>query len=547
MDLTVLAKRRANELAALLASGCERIGITGAPGTGKSTLSETITGLPVVHADDVLALPDGTKRAWDDIGPAVCELCPSGKLLVEGTEVPQAVRSGLRLDLLYVLTEPCEHQEPAHLHLWASMLTVLKQVTESNPGLRIIYEGDSQNASNSVITLDSSNWEDTPQGGIKLKSVELSKADVFAYARNGAVVYEYRSPDGLKDPAAIASLEGATVTLSGHTFVTPTNFKPLVVGHVQNVQWDESRQALIGDVIINDGETVEKIKRGELCEVSCGYANRYVAKLGKSPSGKTFERIQTEFVFNHLALGPAGWSRQGTVFTLDADDTTCPSGEENTMFKAAQKSNASADAPATAPVSELKPEEKKPEASADAPVTPPAPDAAPAAAAAPDPAVIQQLVAAFPEIQAMLADYRVYKEAQAQETAGEQLQVPEVKTIDAKDVDALVAETVALHTEASKVLGAEYVTTGKSKRQILTDVVLSADSKFTVPADDSALEAAYRMSLAVLSERAQHKQGGADRMRSQLVTVTTDSNGEPPRAPVMDRVYESNRRKKRAS
>lgn len=538
MDLTVLAKRRANELAALIADGCERIGITGAPGTGKSFTAKTVGVDPTIHADDVLVLPDGRKRAWDEIGPAVCDLCPSGKMLVEGTEVPQALRAGLKVDVLYILTEPCEHQEPAHLHLWASMLTVLKQVTESNTGLRIIYEGEAQNALNSVVSLDSSNWEDTSQGGIKLKGVELSKADVFPYARNGAVVYEYRSPDGLKDPAAIATLEGATVTLSSHTFVTADNFKPLVVGHVQNVQWDEERQSLIGDVVINDRETVDRVKRGELCEVSCGYANRFIAKLGQAPSGKRFERVQTEFVFNHLALGPAGWSRQGTAFTLDADDIP-PEGEDKPMFKAAPKT-ASADAPANAPVSELAPEEKKAEASADAT---PTPEQAPTQTG-PDPAVLQQLAAAFPEIQAMLADYRVYKESQAQEQA-EEISIPEQQTIDAKDIDALVAETVALHKEASAVMGASYVTAGKNKRQIQTDVVLSADSKFAIPADNAALDAAYRMSLTALQERSKlsASNSGAERMRTELVTVSTDA-ATPQRAPVMDRVYDINRRKR---
>lgn len=532
MNITVLAKRRANELAALHASGCERIGITGAPGTGKSHIADATEGFPVVHADDVLKLPDGSRRAWDDIGPAVCELCPAGKLLVEGTEVPQAVRSGLKLDVLYVLTEPCEEQEPAHLHLWASMVTVLKQCTEKYPGLRILYEGEVQDASGSTISLDSSNWEDTPQGGIKLKGVELSKADVFAYNRGGVIVYEYRSPTGLSAPEAIASLEGATVTLSGHTFVTPTNYKPLVVGHVQNVQWDEDRLALIGDVIVNDGETVAKIKRGELCEVSCGYANRFVTTLGESPDGKRFERVQTEFVFNHVALGPAGWSRQSTAFTLDASDIK----PKEDMFQ--PKKTANADAAALPPAQT---EDKKPDASCDAEGQ--APAEAPSAAAAPDPAALQQLVAALPEIQAMLADYRAYKAAEATEAATGEMGGSEPQTIDSKDVDALVQATVALHKEASIVLGENYSTAGKSARQIKSDVILSADSKFEIPSNEAALSAAYRMSLAVLSERSKASRSNDDRMRAQL-TVTTDSAGTPARAPVMDRFYESNRRKR---
>ena len=167
-------------------------------------------------------------------------------------------------------------------------------------------------------------------------------------------------------------------------------------------------------------------------------------------------------------------------------------------------------------------------------------------ALAADPALVAQLVALLPDLQAMLADYRAYKADEAAELAAGELIGPAAQTTDAKDIESIVEATVKLRTEAVSIMGPKYTTAGKSNRQIRSDIVLSADSKFSIPSDDSALEAAYRMSLSVLSERARRTSHSTDQLRAFEIVTSTDSDDSGSREPVMDRVYESSRRQARA-
>jgi hypothetical protein len=109
-----LVQVRPTQLANLLAT-YKRLGVTGAPGTGKSYLADNaVTDRPVIHCDAVLPLP------WDEIPQAVITLCKAyggQPLVVEGCEVPMAVRAGLALDAILVLETPVEEQSDKHITL----------------------------------------------------------------------------------------------------------------------------------------------------------------------------------------------------------------------------------------------------------------------------------------------------------------------------------------------------------------------------------------------------------------------------------------------
>lgn len=83
-----------------------------------------------------------------------------------------------------------------------------------------------------------------------------------------------RSRSVLQDGMTLSSFEGKPITL-GHPdedFVTPDNYKKLVVGTMQNVRSGQGdmQDYVISDMLINDQAAIDKVLSGEIREVSIG-------------------------------------------------------------------------------------------------------------------------------------------------------------------------------------------------------------------------------------------------------------------------------------
>ena len=100
-----------------------RLGITGPPHSGKTSLSALVTDRPVIHCDNLI---DGLR--WDDIPSAIIQACYASPLLVEGCQVPRAVRAGLKLDAILCLTEPFTELTPKQRAFAKGIMTILHQV-----------------------------------------------------------------------------------------------------------------------------------------------------------------------------------------------------------------------------------------------------------------------------------------------------------------------------------------------------------------------------------------------------------------------------------
>lgn len=112
------------------------------------------------------------------------------------------------------------------------------------------------------------------------------------------VVYIRREPQDVFDEDSLASIEGKPVTLNHpDEMVTSKNFKKYVVGFVKNVRRDGDN--ILGDLVVNDMDTIEKITSGELKDLSMGYQ----AKLEPTADG---ELKQTNIVVNHVAVVKEG-------------------------------------------------------------------------------------------------------------------------------------------------------------------------------------------------------------------------------------------------
>lgn len=157
----------------------------------------------------------------------------------------------------------------------------------------------------------------TPQGGLRAPA-NLTRVGVLTYRNaDGTERRELRPPEEVFAEDSLESLKLAPVTIGHPGVVGPSNYKALAVGVVgENVK--PSGIFVRSDVLVQDGETVGRIDRRELEELSCGYQVR----LDMTPGvweGQPYDCVQRDIRYNHVGLGPKGWGRAGADVRLHLD------------------------------------------------------------------------------------------------------------------------------------------------------------------------------------------------------------------------------------
>lgn len=124
-------------------------------------------------------------------------------------------------------------------------------------------------------------------------------------ARTGVQAYadgdEYRPPEEVFAPPALASLEGLPITVGHVAWITRANLDRYAVGFVRSPRRDGDHVA--ADLVIFDDATASRVQRGDLVELSVGYA----VDVDRSGSVPTQRNIRG----NHLALLGPGQARCG--------------------------------------------------------------------------------------------------------------------------------------------------------------------------------------------------------------------------------------------
>ncbi len=166
--------------------------------------------------------------------------------------------------------------------------------------------------------------ETTPQGGLKIPACP-TRVGVFPYLLpDGTTRREYRPPEEVLDPASLASMSHAPVTLLHPEIegvrvpVTPDNYRDVTVGHI-GAEVRPQGDHVATTVFIQDRAAILKIKQEGFRELSCGYSCVLDPTPGVSPAGDIFDVIQREIVYNHVALGPRDWGRAGPTAALRLD------------------------------------------------------------------------------------------------------------------------------------------------------------------------------------------------------------------------------------
>lgn len=166
--------------------------------------------------------------------------------------------------------------------------------------------------------IDLSKFKRTPVGGLRIPA-RIARIGVLEYRnRDGSKRREYRSREEVSSPESLASFEDAPVIDFIHhtSLLTTEDATNKAVGHVKNVRMDGDY--VVGELVINDAETIARIERGERTEISAGYRTKDQRSSGMW-GGQTYDLVQTQIVGNHIALCPPSRGRSGPDVGLRLD------------------------------------------------------------------------------------------------------------------------------------------------------------------------------------------------------------------------------------
>jgi hypothetical protein len=369
----------------------------------------------------------------------------------------------------------------------------------------------------------------TPQGFLKVPA-HVTGVGIFAYRRrDGKLVRELRPPDEVFKADSMATLRGAPVTdLHPNEMVKPSNVRTHQIGFVDgDARRDGTKVA--ADPVIQDERMITAVERRDRVEVSCGYDCDFDETPGRFDgtdygphvkTGEAYDGVQRNIVYNHVALGPRNWGRQGKDVALKLD----AKGELDLADDDAWEERTDSDDPKGSPQPSLGSDPPAPRAPRGKPMDlitlridgvdyqlPK--DAAPH--------ISKALETRDGTIKTLTSE-RDKHEARA-DAADKTLADTKKKLVEAEDpkrLDALVTARTALVAKATKVLGKDAKLDGLTERQVHETVLKKLDDKLDLKSRSDDYVSA-RFDAAVDGEPA----GNKSRARAALLDSRVDDDG----------------------
>ena len=156
----------------------------------------------------------------------------------------------------------------------------------------------------------------TPEGYI-IDTPIIARTGIQMYLRDGKPVAEYRPPEEVFAPGALASFVGRPLTIDHPPFmVRSDNVRSVVVGAILGEPWRDG-QNLRARVVVHDKRAVGLIERGLKVELSVGYTVETEQVAGVTPEGVKYDAVQRNIRCNHLSIvtrGRAGNARFSKEF-----------------------------------------------------------------------------------------------------------------------------------------------------------------------------------------------------------------------------------------
>ena len=159
----------------------------------------------------------------------------------------------------------------------------------------------------------------TPQGGL-IVDANISRVGVFEYQNaDGSMRRELRTPEVVFSKKSLDSFAHAPLTVEHPpSLVDPSTWKQVAVGHV-GATVERDGKFVSAELHIQDKATIDRIEKGELRELSCGYQCRLDTTPGTHPEFGDYDAKQVNVFGNHVAIGGKDWGRAGPDVRMKLD------------------------------------------------------------------------------------------------------------------------------------------------------------------------------------------------------------------------------------
>ena len=311
-------------------------------------------------------------------------------------------------------------------------------------------------------------YEVTPEGYLRVWA-SIARTGIQHYTdADGSIRREYRPMEEVASPESLASFAGKAITMEHPPVLLDSeNTKNYQVGFTgSEIVYDNGFVKAV--MTVTDKETIDKVMKGDVREVSAGYRVNYDPTPGVTDSGEHYDGIQKEISGNHVAIVRRGRAGPQVRLHLDRQDAADPSlisiEENQTMTAKVVFDGAEFEVSESVALAITKERE-------DAKMS------------------YEDMKKKYDELQAAADSMKSEMDAMEKEMKGkmdaaegradalaEQVEVLKADLDEAKqiNVDSIVEERLALIEKAKPVLDSAYDFTGKSAREVMVDAIKAA-------------------------------------------------------------------------
>lgn len=158
------------------------------------------------------------------------------------------------------------------------------------------------------------------QNGYLVAEVKPTRVGVLKYRNaDGTFHKEFRPPTEVFKEGSLESLKSLPLTLEHPMeFLTPENTHLYQIGHVRD-DVSPDGDYVKASAVVTHKDAIDQIAEGKRREVSCGYTCDLIeAEPGAEWNGEKYDFVQTNIVYNHLALVTKGRAGPEAAFKVDA-------------------------------------------------------------------------------------------------------------------------------------------------------------------------------------------------------------------------------------
>lgn len=356
----------------------------------------------------------------------------------------------------------------------------------------------------------------TPEGYLRVWA-SIARTGIQHYTdADGSIRKEFRPETEVASPESLASFAGKAITMEHPPVLLDSeNTKDYQIGFTgSEIVYDNGFVKAV--MTVTDRETIDKVMRGDVREVSAGYRVNYDPTPGVTDSGEHYDGIQKEISGNHVAIvrrGRAGPQVRLHLDRLDAADPSLISIEENqTMSAKVNFDGAEFEVSESVALAITKERE-------DAKMS------------------YEDMKKKYDELQAAADSMKSEMDAMAEEMKGkmdsaegradalaEQVDSLKVELEEAKqiNVDSIVEDRLALISKAKPVLDSAYEFSGKSAREVMVDAIkaVRGDSVVLDERSDDYVQAMFD----TISEDAAGRADSTEDLRKAVASIATPAS-----------------------